>query len=175
MRRRACGTACGCRAYTGGDLDLSTAEGAYYGGMETLRARRESAVKSARVREAQDREARKGRRTGGGQRWFGYTRIYANPDEPNHKKRHILREEINPVEAEAIRDAAVRMLDRRRIGRLDRAGLDRARHQAGSGQAVVADLDCRHADLAPAGRAAGVAGPEVPCHAVAGDHRCRHP
>jgi hypothetical protein len=34
---------------TGGDLDLSTAEGAYYGGMETLRARRETAVKSARV------------------------------------------------------------------------------------------------------------------------------
>ena len=99
-------------AYTGGDLDLSTAEGAYYGGMETLRARRESAVKSARVREAQDREARKGRRTGGGQRWFGYTRIYANPDEPNHKKRHIVREEINPVEAEAIRDAAMRLLDR---------------------------------------------------------------
>ena len=86
-------------AYTGGDLDLSTAEGAYYGGMETLRARRESAVKSARVREAQDREARKGRRTGGGQRWFGYTRIYANPDEPNHKKRHILREDINPAGA----------------------------------------------------------------------------
>jgi hypothetical protein len=80
--------------------------------METLRARRESAVKSAGVREAQDREARKGRRTGGGQRWFGYTRIYANPDEPNHKKRHILREEINPVEAEAIRDAATRLLDR---------------------------------------------------------------
>jgi hypothetical protein len=79
--------------------------------METLRARRESAVKSTRVREAQDREARKGRRTGGGQRWFGYTRIYANPDEPNHKKRHILREEINPAEAEAIRDAAVRVLD----------------------------------------------------------------
>src|SRR5271165_1116356 len=98
-------------AYTGGDLYLSTAEGAYYGGMETLRARRESAVKSARVREAKDREARKGRRTGGGQRWFGYTRIYANPDEPNHKKRHIVREEINPVEAEAIRDAAMRVLE----------------------------------------------------------------
>ena len=98
-------------AYTGGDLDLSTAEGAYYGGMETLRARRESAVKSARVREAQDREARKGRRVGGGQRWFGSTRIYANPDEPNHKKRHILREEINPVEADAIRNAAIRVLE----------------------------------------------------------------
>ena len=93
-------------AYTGGDLDLSTAEGAYYGGMETLRARRESAVKSARVREAQDREARKGRRPSGGERWFGYTRIYANPDEPNHKKRHIVREDINPVEADAIREAA---------------------------------------------------------------------
>ena len=54
-------------AYTGGDMDLSTAEGAYYGGMETLRARRESAVKSVRIREAQDRdrEARKGRRTAG--------------------------------------------------------------------------------------------------------------
>src|SRR6201990_3214370 len=34
-------------AYTGGDLDLSTAEGAYYGGMETLRARRGRAGKSA--------------------------------------------------------------------------------------------------------------------------------
>jgi DNA invertase Pin-like site-specific DNA recombinase len=33
--------------YTGGDLDLSTPEGAYYGGMETLRAKRESTVKSA--------------------------------------------------------------------------------------------------------------------------------
>ena len=46
--------------YTGGDLDLSTPEGAYYGGMETLRAKRESAVKSVRVREAMDRKARAG-------------------------------------------------------------------------------------------------------------------
>jgi hypothetical protein len=79
--------------------------------METLRARRESAVKSARVREAQDREARKGQRAGGGQRWFGYTRVYANPEEPNHKKRHIVREDINPAEADAIRDAAMRVLE----------------------------------------------------------------
>ncbi len=41
-------------AYSGGDLDLSTPEGAYYGGMETLRAKRESAVKSVRVREGHD-------------------------------------------------------------------------------------------------------------------------
>src|SRR6266496_4164475 len=52
--------------YTGGDLDLSTPEGAYYGGMETLRAKRESAVKSVRVREAAERNARAGKRWGGG-------------------------------------------------------------------------------------------------------------
>ena len=175
MRRRACGTACGCRAYTGGDLDLSTAEGAYYGGMETLRARRESAVKSARVREAQDREARKGRRTGGGQRWFGYTRIYANPDEPNHKKRHILREEINPVEAEAIRDAAARVLEHgESVASIARDWTARGIRPVAA-EAVVADLDRGHADLAAAGRAAGVAGPEVPGRGLAGDHRRRHP
>jgi site-specific DNA recombinase len=98
-------------AYTGGDLDLSTPEGAYYGGMETLRAKRESAVKSARVREAADRNARAGKRAGGGWRWFGYTRIYANPDEPDHRKRVIVREDINPVEADAIREAARRILE----------------------------------------------------------------
>jgi hypothetical protein len=31
--------------------------------------------------------------------------------QPNPKKRHILREEINPVEADAIRDAATRVLE----------------------------------------------------------------
>ena len=162
-------------AYTGGDLDLSTAEGAYYGGMETLRARRESAVKSARVREAQDREARKGRRTGGGQRWFGYTRIYANPDEPNHKKRHIVREDINPVEAEAIRDAAMRVLEHgESVASIARDWTARGIRPVAA-SAVVADLDRGHADLAAAGRAAGVAGPQVPGHGLAGDHRHRHP
>ncbi len=52
-------------AYAGGDLDLSTPEGAYYGGMETLRAKRESAVRSVRVREAHDRIARQGKIPGG--------------------------------------------------------------------------------------------------------------
>jgi hypothetical protein len=36
----------------------------------------------------------------------------------------------------------------REIGRVHRAGLDRAGHPAGSCEAVVADLDRRHADLA---------------------------
>jgi len=144
--------------------------------METLRARRESAVKSARVREAQDREARKGRRVGGGQRWFGYTRIYANPDEPNHKKRHIVREEINPVEADAIRDAAVRILDRGEsvasIARdwEPRAASSRSRRSSGGPTSIVGTL------TSP--RLAGLRewqGKKYPHHAVAGDPRCRHP
>jgi site-specific DNA recombinase len=102
--------------YTGSDLDLSTPEGAYYGGMETLRAKRESAVKSARVREAKDRDARKGKRTGGGPKWFGYTRVYANPDETEPRKRVILRLDLDPVEANALRDAAERILRGESIG-----------------------------------------------------------
>ena len=162
-------------AYTGGDLDLSTAEGAYYGGMETLRARRESAVKSARVREAQDREARKGRRTGGGQRWFGYTRIYANPDEPNHKKRHIVREEINPVEAEAIRDAAVRVLEHgESVASIARDWTARGIRPVAAAQwwptSIVGTL------TSP--RLAGLRewqGQKYPATRLAGDHRHRHP
>ena len=102
--------------YTGGDLDLSTPEGAYYGGMETLRAKRESAVKSARVREAKERQARAGKRSGGGSLWFGYVRVYANPDEPVARKRVILREELHPVNAPALRDAAGRVLRGESVG-----------------------------------------------------------
>ncbi|MGH3211223.1 MAG: recombinase family protein [Trebonia sp.] len=102
--------------YTGGDLDLSTPEGAYYGGMETLRAKRESAVKSARVREAKERQAQAGKRSGGGALWFGYVRAYANPDEPMARKRVILREELHPVNAPALRDAAERILRGESVG-----------------------------------------------------------
>ena len=96
-------------AYAGGDLDLSTPEGAYYGGMETLRAKRESAVRSVRVREAHDRIARQGKIPGGGPRWFGWTRIYANPDA-SPRQRVILRLDIDETEASALRDAAERVL-----------------------------------------------------------------
>jgi len=58
-------------AYSGGNLDLSTPEGAYYGGMETLRAKRESAVKSVRVREGHDRIAREGSRPAAGRAGSG--------------------------------------------------------------------------------------------------------
>ena len=156
-------------AYTGGDLDLSTPEGAYYGGMETLRAKREGAVKSFRVREAHERNARAGKRAGGGWRWFGYTRIYANPAEADPHKRAILREDINQPEADAIRDAAVRLLEHgnrpgRSCGTGPRPGSSRSR--AGSGIRPRGSDD----DLAASGRVAGMAGPEVP-GAVAGDPR----
>src|SRR5215471_11150069 len=97
--------------YTCGDLDLSTPEGACYGGMETLRAKRESAVKSARAREAAERNARAGKRAGGGPRWFGYVRVYADTTETDPKRRRIVREDLHPAEAEAIREAARRVLD----------------------------------------------------------------
>ena len=103
-------------AYTGGDLDLSTPDGAYYGGMETLRAKRESAVKSARVREAHDRLARAGKPTGGGPRWFGYSRVYANPEETVKRKRIVIRYDINETEADALRDAAERILRGESVG-----------------------------------------------------------
>ena len=97
-------------AYTGGDLDL------YRRGCVLRRDGDAAGAAGKRGRERPGPRGpgpggAQGPRTGGGQRWFGYTRIYANPDEPNHKKRHIVREDINPVEAEAIRDAATRVLD----------------------------------------------------------------
>src|ERR1700746_158206 len=90
-------------AYTGGDLDLSTAEGAYCGGVEALRGRR--------GRGGKDGPGGGGPGPGGAGGWLGTPRVSATPEEPNHKKRHIVREEINPAEAEAIRDAAVRVLE----------------------------------------------------------------
>jgi hypothetical protein len=76
-------------AYTGWDLDLSTAEGAYYGGIETL---------GVAGKRRQERAGPRSPGPGGAQgsafgeaRWSGCTRIDANPDEANPKKRHILR------------------------------------------------------------------------------------
>ena len=64
---------------------------------------------SVRVREAHDRIARQGKIPGGGPRWFGWTRIYANP-EAGPRKRTILRLDIDETEAGALRDAAERVL-----------------------------------------------------------------
>jgi DNA invertase Pin-like site-specific DNA recombinase len=58
--------------YTGGELDLSTASGGFYGFMETGRSWYESAIRSQRVKDAVERNARAGKRSGGGSRPFGY-------------------------------------------------------------------------------------------------------
>jgi len=121
-------------AYAGGDLDLSTPEGAYYGGMETLRAKRESAVRSVRVREAHERIAREGKSSGGGRRWFGYTRVFANPEETVRRKRVILREEVNPTEADALRDAAERILRGETVGSIIREWTQRGIKPSGGGK-----------------------------------------
>ena len=116
--------------------------------METLRAKRESAVKSVRVREAMDRKARAGQRNGGGRLWFGYVRVYANPDETITRKRVILREDLHP--GTRPRCGRGRAGAAGRDGRLDHPRLDRARHQAGGSGGMVAFVAGRHADLAPA-------------------------
>jgi site-specific DNA recombinase len=48
--------------YTGGELDLSTASGGFYGFMETARSWYESAIRSQRVQDAHERNARAGKR-----------------------------------------------------------------------------------------------------------------
>ena len=159
-------------AYAGGDLDLSTPEGAYYGGMETLRAKRESAVRSVRVREAHDRIARQGKPAGGGRRWFGYTRVFANPEETVKRKRVILREETQPGRGRGA--AGRRRADpARRDRRVDHPGVDAARHQAVRGRPVGRDVPGQHAAVAAAGWPAGMAGQDLP-RDVAGDPRHRH-
>jgi site-specific DNA recombinase len=135
-------------AYAGGDLDLSTPEGSYYGGMETLRAKRESAVKSVRPREAHDRIARQGKSSGRGPRWFGYTRIYANPEETSKHKRVVLRVEIDPVEAGALRDAAERVLNCETVGSIirewKRRGIKPSRAQKWEESSLVETLTSPH-------------------------------
>ena len=111
MRRRACGTGCGCLPGPVGTWTCPRPRAPITAGWR--RCGRGGKARSRAHGSGKPRTGRRARalRHGGGQRWFGYTRIYANPDEPNHKKRHIVREDINPAEAEAIRDAAVRVLN----------------------------------------------------------------
>ena len=96
--------------YTGGELDLSTASGGFYGFMETGRAWYESAIRSQRVKDAVERNARAGKRTGGGSRPFGYKIIRHDLGEGGRRRYRIIGEEIEPAEAEAIKEAASRVL-----------------------------------------------------------------
>src|SRR3984957_18198675 len=89
--------------------------------METRRAKRESAVRSVRVREAHDRIARQGKLPGRRPRWVGGPRIHVKP-EAGPRKRTILRLEIDETEAGALRDAAERVLRGETIYSIAREG-----------------------------------------------------
>jgi len=80
--------------YTGGALDLATHAGGFLGMMNTAGACGDEA----------------GRRTGGGSRLFGYEIICHDLGEGSKRQRRIVREELEPAEAEAVREAASRVL-----------------------------------------------------------------
>jgi site-specific DNA recombinase len=96
--------------YTGGELDLSTASGGFYGFMETGRSWYESAIRSQRVKDAVEHNVRAGRRTGGGSRPFGYKIIRQDLGEGAPRRWRIVGEELEPAEADAIMEAAARVL-----------------------------------------------------------------
>ena len=96
--------------YTGGELDLSTASGGFYGFMETGRSWYESAIRSQRVKDAVERNARAGKRTGGGSRPFGYKIIHHDLGEGSKRRCRIIGEELEPAEADAVREAVSRVL-----------------------------------------------------------------
>ena len=96
--------------YTGGELDLSTASGGFYGFMETGRSWYESAIRSQRVKDAHERNARAGKRTGGGSRPFGYKIIRQDLGEGAPRRWRIVGEELEPAEKELIEEAATRVL-----------------------------------------------------------------
>jgi site-specific DNA recombinase len=96
--------------YTGGELDLSTASGGFYGFMETGWSWYESAIRSQRVKDAVERNAREGKRTGGGSRPLGYKIIKQDLGDGAPRRWRIVGEELEPAEAEAIKEAATRVL-----------------------------------------------------------------
>ena len=86
-----------------------------HGLMETGRSWYESAIRSQRVKDAVERNARArnaraGKRTGGGSRPFGYKIIRHDLGEGARRRYRIIGEEIEPAEAEAIKEAANRVL-----------------------------------------------------------------
>jgi hypothetical protein len=78
--------------------------------METGRSWYESAIRSQRVKDAVERNARAGKRTGGGSRPFGYKINRHDLGEGGKRRYRIIGEEIEPAEAEAIKEAAARVL-----------------------------------------------------------------
>jgi site-specific DNA recombinase len=78
--------------------------------METGRSWYESVIRSQRVKDSVERNARAGKRTGGGSRPFGYKIIRHDLGEGARRRYRIIGEEIEPAEAEAIKEAATRVM-----------------------------------------------------------------
>jgi site-specific DNA recombinase len=91
----------------GGDLDLNTEEGQLRARITGSVARFESGRKSERLKAKAAQMIAQGKRPCGGPRPFGYDRVY---DAPQSARRRIVAEVVNEREAEAIRDAAGRLL-----------------------------------------------------------------
>jgi hypothetical protein len=70
--------------------------------METGRSWYESAIRSQRVKDAVERNARAGKRTGGGSRPFGYKIIRQDLGEGAPRRWRIVGEELEPAEKELI-------------------------------------------------------------------------
>ena len=62
------------------------------------------------MKDAVERNARAGKRTGGGSRPFGYKIIRHDLGEGRKRQRRIIGEEMEPAEADAIQEAASRVL-----------------------------------------------------------------
>jgi hypothetical protein len=133
-------------AYTGGDLGLSTAEGAYYGGMETLRGR----GGKARSRARGSTKPRTGRRArAGGPAGPAVVRVYPHLRQSRRAQSQEAAHRAGGNQpGRSGRDPGRRYAGAgaRRIGRVDRAGLDRGGYLAGCREAMVADIDCRQID-----------------------------
>ena len=119
--------------YTGGELDLSTASGGFYGFVETGRSWYESAIRSQRVKDALERNARAGKRTGGGSQALRLQDHPPRSGEGGKRRWRIIGEEIEPAEAEAIKEAASRVLRGESLRSIAFDFNDRGVHAVGGG------------------------------------------
>jgi site-specific DNA recombinase len=94
-------------AVKGPDFDMSTAYGRGMAGLVGEFDTLESEVKSERILRKVEELAEAGKIANGGPRPFGFRRIYAGEGP----RRKILRDEIDPTEAEIVRECARRVLD----------------------------------------------------------------
>jgi hypothetical protein len=106
------GIACGCDEHEpiAERREGAPVRGESIGLMETGRSWYKSAIRSQRVKDAMERVASEGKRTGGGPRPFGYKIIRQDLGEAGRRRWRIDQEELEPAEAEAIKEAAARVL-----------------------------------------------------------------